>query len=93
MMPTRYIKKANNLYYAMVVNGKYRLPVVVNKSLAQPQYAILSQKRNLYEVMYYNFYQNIQDPDYLSPALSKQMFIPLGHIVKVGDNAQLEKRP
>lgn len=75
----------------MVVDGKYRMPITVNKSLSQPQYIILSQKKNLYEVMYYNFYQVIQQKDYMSPALAKQMFIPMSHIVKVGDKAKLEK--
>lgn len=89
-MPSRYIKKGNDLYYAMVVKGKYRLPVTVNKSLAQPQYVILSQKLKLYEVMFYNFYETIQFRDYLSPALSKQMFIPLSHVVKIGEPANLE---
>lgn len=88
-MPTRYIKKDNTLFYAMVIDGKYQLPITVNKSIAQPQYIILSQKLNLYEVMYYNFYQAIQSPDYLSPALTKQMFIPLSHIVKVGAKVPL----
>jgi hypothetical protein len=86
-MPTRYIKKTDKLYYAMVVDGKYRLPIVINKSLAQPQYIILSQKKNLYEVMYYNFWQNIQHVDYSSPANTKQMFIPLSHVVHVGELA------
>lgn len=86
-MQTRYIKKDNNLYYAVVIDGKYRLPIsVVNKSIMQPQYVILSQKEDLYEVMYYSFYQTIQREDYLSPALSKQMFIPLSHVVRVGDD-------
>lgn len=86
-MKTRYIKKDNKLYYAVVIDGKYRPPIsVVNKSLMQPQYIILSQKKDLYEVMYYTFYQAIQAADYLSPAQSKQMFIPLSHIVKQGED-------
>lgn len=86
-MLTRYIRKDEKLYYAMVVDGKYRLPMTVNKTLMQPQYIILSEKKGLLEVMYYNFYQVIQAPGYLSPAQSKQMFIPLSHIVKPGDAA------
>lgn len=86
-MPTRYIKKADKLYYAMVVDGYYRMPIVVNKSLAEPQYLILGRRGKLYEVMFYNFYQNIQHSDYLSPAVTKQMFIPLSHVVEVGDPA------
>lgn len=86
-MPTRYIKKADKLYYAMVVDGKYRLPLTVNKALAQPQYIILSQKKKLYEVMFYNFWESIQSKDYLSPAQNRQMFIPMSHVVEVGDVA------
>lgn len=93
MMRTRYIKKGDKLHYAMVVDGKYRLPIVNNKSLLQPQYVILSQKKNLYEVMFYNFWQSIQQPDYLSPALARQMFIPISHVVKVGDIAKPESLP
>lgn len=89
-MPTRYIKKDNTLFYAMVIDGKYQLPITVNKSIAQPQYVILSRKKDLYEVMYYNFYQSIQNLDYLSPALTKQMFIPLSHVVKIGDQVPLQ---
>lgn len=86
-MQTRYIKKGDKLYYAMAVNNKYRLPISsVNKALMQPQYVILARKLDLYEVMYYTFYQAIQRPDYLSPAQTKQMFIPISHIVKTGDD-------
>lgn len=68
----------------MVVDGKYRLPMLTKKYLAQPQYIILSQKKALYEVMYYSFWQSIQRLDYLSPALTKQIFIPFSHVVEAG---------
>lgn len=87
-MPTRYIKKADKLYYAMVIDGKYQMPKTINKSASQPQYIILSQKLNLYEVMLYTFYKAIMDPDYLSPAQFRQMFIPASHVVKIGEHVQ-----
>lgn len=84
-MQTRYIKKDDKLYYAMAVDGKYRLPIATKKFLVEPQYIILSQKKDLYEVMTYNFYRTILQPDYLSPAQARQTFIPCSHVVKVGD--------
>lgn len=86
-METRYIKKGDKLYYAMVVDGKYRMPITVNNKLMQPQYIILSAKKNLLEVMYYSFYQTIQTGNYLSPAQGKQMFIPSSHVVEAGSEA------
>lgn len=89
-MRTRYIKKGDKLYYAMVIDGKYRRPISTKKFLSQPQYVILSQKKNLYEIMYYNFYQAVQALSYLSPAQTKQLFIPFSHVVNEGDVAEPE---
>lgn len=85
-MQTRYIKKYDKLYYAMAVDGKYRLPIATKKFLVEPQYVILSQKKDLYEVINYNFYRTILQPGYMSPAHSRQLFIPLSHVVKIGDS-------
>lgn len=86
-MQTRYIRKNDNLYYAVVIDGKYQLPVsVINRFLMEPQYVILSEKKELLEVMYYTFYKTIQEPDYLSPGQAKQMFIPASHVVEAGSS-------